>query len=84
VAAEGVTSAVTEERVQPLLFRRTRCGKQADCRAAPNEQGRRPMLWLLALIILLLALGGGIFLSKFIFLLIIIAVLVALFSRRTV
>jgi hypothetical protein len=42
------------------------------------------MLLLLALIILLLAIGGGIFLSKFLFLVIPVAILVAFLARRTV
>ena len=42
------------------------------------------MLVFLALLILLFALAGGIFLSKFLFVLLLVAVIVALFSRRTV
>ena len=40
------------------------------------------MLLLLALLILLLALGGGIFISKFLFILLLVALIVAVFSRR--
>jgi hypothetical protein len=51
-----------------------------------SRQGKegRFMLLLLALLILLLALGGGIFISKFLFILLVLAIIVALFSRRTV
>jgi hypothetical protein len=42
------------------------------------------MLLLLALLILILAIGGGIFLTKFLFALILLAIIVALFARATV
>jgi hypothetical protein len=41
------------------------------------------MLWLLVLILVILAITGGLALSKFIFLLLIVAVIVALLGRRT-
>lgn len=44
------------------------------------------MLWLLVLILAILAIGGGVALSKFLFLLLIVALVVALFgafSRTT-
>lgn len=40
------------------------------------------MLWLLVLILLLFAVGGGIFLSKFLFIVLIIALVIAVFGRR--
>jgi|SRR3954469_9332144 hypothetical protein len=61
-----------------------RWGKPANWVARPTNKGVRPMLLLLALIILLLAIGGGIFLSKFLFLVILVAILVAFLARRTV
>jgi hypothetical protein len=41
------------------------------------------MLWLLVLFIVLLALGGGIFLSKFLFIVLIVALVVAVLARRS-
>jgi hypothetical protein len=41
------------------------------------------MLWLLVLILVILAIVGGLALSKFIFLLLLVAVIVALLGRRT-
>ena len=41
------------------------------------------MLWLLVLVLLLFAVGGGIFLSKFLFIVLIVALAVLVFSRRT-
>ncbi|MGZ4409321.1 MAG: hypothetical protein ACXVY6_11095 [Gaiellaceae bacterium] len=41
------------------------------------------MLWLLVLLIVFLALGGGIFLSKLYFIVLIVALLVAIFARRS-
>jgi hypothetical protein len=46
-------------------------------------RGGREMLWLLVLILLLLAVGGGIFLSKFLFIVLVVALLVAIFGRRS-
>jgi hypothetical protein len=40
------------------------------------------MLWLLVLVLLLFAVGGGIFLSKFLFIVLIVALVVAVFGRR--
>jgi hypothetical protein len=41
------------------------------------------MLWLLVLGIVLLAFGGGIFLSKFLFIVLIVALVVAVLARRS-
>jgi hypothetical protein len=41
------------------------------------------MLWLLVLLVVLHALGGGIFLSKFLFVVLIVALVVAVLARRS-
>jgi hypothetical protein len=41
------------------------------------------MIWLLVLVLLLFALGGGIFLSKFLFIVLIVALVVAVLGRRS-
>jgi hypothetical protein len=41
------------------------------------------MIWLLVLLVLLFAVGGGIFLSKFLFILLVIAIVIAVFGRRS-
>jgi hypothetical protein len=41
------------------------------------------MLWLLVLMFVLLALGGGIFLSKFLFVVLLVALVVAVLGRRS-
>jgi hypothetical protein len=41
------------------------------------------MLWLLVIVFVLLALGGGIFLSKFLFAVLLVAVVVAVLGRRS-
>ena len=42
------------------------------------------MLWLIVLILIILAIAGGLALSKFLFALLIVAVIVALLARRSV
>jgi hypothetical protein len=39
------------------------------------------MLWLILLVLLVIAIGGGIFLTKFLFLVLFVVVLVAIFNR---
>ena len=39
------------------------------------------MLWLILLVLLVIAIGGGIFLTKFLFLVLFAVVLVAIFNR---
>ena len=41
------------------------------------------MIWLIVLVLLLFAIGGGIFLSKFLFVVLVIALIVAVLGRRT-
>ncbi len=41
------------------------------------------MIWLIVLVLLLFAIGGGIFLSKFLFVLLVIALIVAVVGRRS-
>jgi hypothetical protein len=41
------------------------------------------MIWLLVLVLLLFAVGGGIFLSKFLFIVLIVALVVAVLGRRS-
>jgi hypothetical protein len=41
------------------------------------------MIWLIVLVLLLFAIGGGIFLSKFLFVLLVIALIVAVLGRRS-
>ena len=41
------------------------------------------MIWLIVLVLLLFAIGGGIFLSKFLFILLVIALIVAVVGRRS-
>jgi hypothetical protein len=41
------------------------------------------MIWLLVLVLLLFAVGGGIFLSKFLFIVLIVALVVAFLGRRS-
>lgn len=41
------------------------------------------MLWLLVLVLLLFAVGGGIFLSKFLFIVLVVALVVAVLGRRS-
>ncbi len=41
------------------------------------------MIWLLVLVLLLFAVGGGIFLSKFLFIVLIVALAVGLLGRRS-
>jgi hypothetical protein len=48
----------------------------------PITLGGREMIWLLVLVLLLLALGGGIFISKFLFIVLIVAIVVAFVARR--
>ena len=42
------------------------------------------MLWLIVLILIILAIAGGLALSKFLFALLIVAIVVALLARRSV
>jgi hypothetical protein len=42
------------------------------------------MLWLIVLILIILAIAGGLALSKFLFALLIVAIIVALLARRSV
>ena len=42
------------------------------------------MLWLIVLILVILAIAGGLALSKFLFALLIVAIIVALLARRSV
>ena len=41
------------------------------------------MIWLFVLVLLLFAIGGGIFLSKFLFAVLIVALIVAVLGRRS-
>jgi hypothetical protein len=41
------------------------------------------MIWLLVLVLLLFAVGGGIFLSKFLFIVMVVALVVAVLGRRS-
>jgi hypothetical protein len=41
------------------------------------------MIWLFVLLLLLFAIGGGIFLSKFLFVVLIVALIVAVLGRRS-
>jgi hypothetical protein len=41
------------------------------------------MIWLLVLVLLLFAVGGGIFLSKFLFIVLVVALVVAVLGRRS-
>lgn len=41
------------------------------------------MIWFLVLILLLFAVGGGIFLTKFLFIVLLVALALALFGRRS-
>ena len=41
------------------------------------------MLWLIVLILIILAIAGGLALSKFLFALLIVAIIVALLARRS-
>ncbi len=41
------------------------------------------MIWLFVLLLLLFAIGGGIFLSKFLFIVLIVALIVAVLGRRS-
>jgi hypothetical protein len=41
------------------------------------------MIWLVVLVLLLFAIGGGIFLSKFLFVVLVIALIVAILGRRS-
>jgi hypothetical protein len=51
---------------------------------SPPYPVRSPeMIWLIVLVLLLFAIGGGIFLSKFLFVLLVIALIVALLGRRS-
>ena len=45
-----------------------------------HENGGEGVIWLLVLLLLILAIGGGVALSKFLFLLLIVALVVALFG----
>ena len=51
-------------------------------RTIPHPEGTHPMLWLIVLILVILAIAGGLALSKFIFLLLLVAIVVALLARR--
>ena len=50
----------------------------------PNPRRDSPMLWLIVLILIILAIAGGLALSKFLFALLIVAIIVALLARRSV
>ncbi len=41
------------------------------------------MIWLFVLLLLLFAIGGGIFLSKFLFIVLVVALIVAVLGRRS-
>jgi hypothetical protein len=41
------------------------------------------MIWLVVLVLLLFAIGGGVFLSKFLFVVLVIALIVAILGRRS-
>jgi hypothetical protein len=61
-----------------------RGGGGTDDRAS---EGRTDVIWLLVLVLLILAIGGGIALSKFLFLLLVVALVLALlgaFNRSPV
>lgn len=48
-----------------------------------NPEGGFTLIWLLVLLIVLLAVAGGLALSKFLFILLVVAVIVALFGARS-
>jgi hypothetical protein len=48
-----------------------------------RPDGRKNMIWVLALILAIVAIGGGIALSKFLFLVLVAAVLLAILGGRS-
>jgi hypothetical protein len=55
--------------------------------AEPRKELKRMLIWLLVLLLVILAIGGGVALSKFLFLILVIALILALFgifNRSTV
>jgi hypothetical protein len=65
--------------------RRPSSAAQVGTSSDRNAKWRFDMIWFLVLVLLLLAVGGGVFLSKFLFIVLVVALVVAVFgSRRTV
>ena len=52
-------------------------------RAEAAEPGRFTLIWFLVLLIAILAIAGGLALSKFLFILLVVAVIVALLGARS-
>jgi len=48
-----------------------------------SSTGGVEMLWLLVLLLLLFAIGGGVFISKFLFVILVVALIVALLGARS-
>jgi hypothetical protein len=74
-------------RIEPLT-RWEEAREASDTTAASSvrecvDPGGSEMIWLLVAILLLFAIGGGIFLSKFLFIVLIIAIAVAVLGRRS-
>jgi hypothetical protein len=54
-----------------------------DAGAAPSHRREVHMLWILVLLLVIFAIAGGIAISKFLFFLLLIALIVALLGRRS-
>ncbi len=48
-----------------------------------SENGRLTLIWILVLLLVILAIGGGLAFSKFLFILLVLAVIVALLGARS-
>ena len=77
-----VTIDFTVFRQRPLRVDRGDEKNVRPCTTSSIPEGTYPMLWLIVLILLILAIAGGLTLSPFIFLLIIVAIIVAVLARR--
>jgi hypothetical protein len=72
---------VVEQLAREIAFGSvTRCPTWGPCNLRDVEV---KMIWFLVLLLLLLAVGGGIFVTKFLFIVLLFALLLALFGRST-
>jgi hypothetical protein len=85
MAPEPLRVSLTAGRVSEQLVRFT-ATRTIACRpqssVAGGSKGGSTMIWLLVLVLLLLAIGGGVAVSKFLFLVLLVALIVALLGAR--
>ena len=59
------------------------CSVIQPVRRSTSEAGRFTLIWILVLLLAILAIVGGLALSKFLFILLVVAVIIALFGARS-